>query len=101
MSSALNLLTSIGGSGESKPYLGFPKLDYGNHEIKLFRLVNNKNYNAATEGSLKRILLVELEDQVLFLPAYFAKSLQDDKAVAELNSGGKKYLYFGGKRSNK
>lgn len=102
MSSALDLLSSIGGS--SKEYNGFSKLDTGYHEIELFRLVKNKMYNENNEdhvkNRLKRVLLVELKDEILFLPEYFAVGLNDDDAkVEELNNDGiKKYLYFGGKR---
>lgn len=103
MSSALNLLQSIGGNSDSKPYKGFTKLMHGNHEIYRFRLVKNKQYNAQAEKSLKRVLLVELKDEVLFLPAYFAEKFNDsDKLVEELNTDGiKKFLFFGGKRPNK
>lgn len=99
MSSALSLLKSC--ASDSKPYLGFTRLTHGNHEIVLFRLVKNKMYNPKVAGSLKRSLLVELKDQVLFLPGYFAEKLQDDVKVEELNTDGvKKYLFFDGKRPN-
>lgn len=61
-------------------------------------------YNESNEGhaknKLKRVLLVELRDEVLFLPEYFAIPFNDDDAkIDELNNDGiKKYLYFGGKR---
>lgn len=104
MSSALNLLTSYG--GPSKPYIGFSKLQHGYFEIERFRFVKNKMYNENNEDhvqkKLKRILLVELSDQVLFLPEYFAAGLNDDDAkIDELNNDGiTKYLYFGGKRAH-
>lgn len=87
MSSALNLLRSFG--TDSKPYIGFTRLPHGYHEIERFRLV------------LEEVLLVELKDQVLFLPSYFAVSFQGNhERVEELNSDGiKKFLFFGGKRS--
>lgn len=46
---------------------------------------------------------MELADQVLFLPEYFARKFEDDDdKIAELNSNGiKKYMYFGGKRQNR
>lgn len=57
------------------------------------------------EKSLARILLVELKDQVLFLPEYFAYNFQggdaDDKILAMNNDGVTKYLYFGGEGPNK
>lgn len=99
MSSAFNLISSIGGA--SKPYHGFSKLDLGYYEIERFRFVKNKLYNPNVENPrLKRVLLVELKEEVLFLPEYFATNFNDDDAkVEELNSDGvKKYLYFGGKR---
>lgn len=98
MSSALNLLRSFG--TDSKPYIGFTRLPHGYHEIERFRLVPNKMYNKKKENSLEEVLLVELKDQVLFLPSYFAVSFQDNhERVEELNSDGiKKFLFFGGKR---
>lgn len=104
MSSAFDLLKSF---GDSKPYNGFTKLKIGNYEILNFRLVNNKMYKEKKEGEennfLKRILMVELKDQVLFLPQYFARQFDDDdKKVAELNNDGvKKFLFFGGARPNR
>lgn len=99
--SALSILKSRGFK-DSKPYRGFASLAIGNYPITKFRWVKNKNYNEKREGSLKRVLLVELEDQVLFLPEYFARGFDDDdKKVKELNTDGvKKFLHFGGKRSN-
>lgn len=101
MSSALNLLKSAGKA--TKPYVGFSKLAHGSHEILCFKLVPNKLYNSQEKKSLKRAILVELHDQVLFLPEYFAIALNDDpKKIEELNTDGvKKYLYFGGSRPNK
>lgn len=102
MSAAFDLLSSFG--GPSKPYFGFSKLEHGYYQIELFRFVKNKMYNANNEDhvkdKLKRILLVELKDQILFLPEYFATGLNDDDAkVEELNNDGiNKCLYFGGKR---
>lgn len=85
-----------------KPYIGFSKLPFGNHEVFNFRFVKNKLYNVnAKKPGLERVILAELEDQVLFLPEYFARVFENDDAkLAELNKGAKKYMYFGGKRSN-
>lgn len=58
-----------------KPYKGFSQLAIGNHEISRFKLVKNKMYNSSNPASLPRIILVELKDQVLFLPEYFAHQL--------------------------
>lgn len=87
---------------EPKPYFGFTKLAHGNYEIVKFRLVKNKLYKP-DNGKLPRILLVELEDQILFLPEYFARRFKDDDSkVDELNNDGvKKFLHFGGSRPNK
>lgn len=98
MSAAFNLISGI---GASKPYNGFSNLEHGFYKIEKFRLVKNKMYKADAEiPKLKRILLVELEEEVLFLPEYFAVNFNDDEAkVEELNNDGiTKYLYFGGKR---
>lgn len=101
MSSAFSLLS---GFNSSKPYNGFKNLKLGYYKIESFRLVKNKMYNenneAHAKNKLKRVLLVELKDQVLFLPEYFAVPLNDDDAkVDELNNDGiQKYLFFGGIR---
>lgn len=99
MSSAFNLISSIGSS--SKSYNGFANLLPGYYEIERFRFVKNKLYKPNVEKPrLKRVLLVELKEEVLFLPEYFAADFNDDDAkVQELNDDGiKKYLYFNGKR---
>lgn len=46
-------------------------------------------------------LLVELRDEVVFLPQYFLNKL-DEEDIAELNSTGGEtlYLYFGGRREH-
>lgn len=99
--SAFNLLRSCG-AGDMKPYIGFSKLKHGHHRIVHFKLVKNKMYNANNTNALKRVLLVELKDQVLFLPEYFARPFNDDEAkVNELNTDGvPKILYFGGKKAH-
>lgn len=104
--SAFELLTKVGKF--TKPYLGFSKLRHGHHEIEKFRLVKNKMYVPAEQlkpdeqPKLPRVLMVELKDQVLFMPEYITKAMgADDEKVAELNNDGvKKFLYFGGKRDN-
>lgn len=87
-------------SSEGKPYHGYSQLPMGNHEIFAFRLVRNKLYRENDIGSLKRVLLVELKDQILYLPNHFAAKFKDDDSrVNELNTDGiKKFLFFGGKR---
>lgn len=103
MSSALDLLQSS--NNPLKPYKGFSQLEHGDHRIFSFRLVNNRHYKEVdgTGFNLKRVLLVELADQVLFLPEYFAAPfLDDEQKVAELNKDKKiKYLCFRGSRPNR
>lgn len=97
MSSAFDLLTAF---NNIKPYNGFKNLDPGYYEIERFRLVKNKMFKDDKKCRLKRVLMVELKEEVLFLPEYFAVPFNDDDAkVDELNKDGiKKYLYFNGKR---
>lgn len=101
--SAFDLLAKV--SQFTKPYLGFKRLRIGNHEIVNFKLVNNKMYKPDAENPKpKRVLMVELKDQVLFMPDYITRVMgESDEKVAELNSDGrKKYMFFGGNReSNK
>lgn len=83
----------------SKPYYGFADLQVGNYEIISFKFVQNKWYDSEKKNSLKRILMVELSDQVLFLPAIFAKNFNDDDAVLEAvnNDKIKRFLCYRGK----
>lgn len=68
--SAFDLLS---GASVRKPYLGFSNLRIGHYEVVKFKLVKNKLYNPNAEKPLsKLVLMVELKDQVLFLPQYFA-----------------------------
>lgn len=86
MSSALELLKSA--KSNAKPYYGFDKLANGSHEIINFRLTKTK---------YGETILVELNDEVLFLPQYFKAALDSEK-IEELNNDGiKKFLHFGGK----
>lgn len=92
----MNALAKLRKVGESKPYKGFSKLDIGYHKIECFRFVSNKfaNQNSSDEKSI----LVELEEEVVFLPQYFMKALNKDD-INDLNSDDEiHYLYFGGKR---
>lgn len=98
--SAFDLLV---GTTEGKPYFGFTKLIPGYYEIVNFRLVKNKMYKADSEKPmLKRTLLIELIDQVLFMPEYITRKFEDDESkVQELNTDGmRKFLHFGGKRES-
>lgn len=78
----------------NKPYLGFARLANGFHKIFSFSLTKNK-FGKKSEKSI----LVELDDQVLFLPQHFNSKI-DGEDIKELNGDiGKKeniYLYFGG-----
>lgn len=101
--------------GTSKPYYGFTNLDIGYHRIICFRVVKNKFANnkddecagsgaSSSAGSIskreEKTVIVELKDQVLFLPQYFLSQLSDremnELGVNELKE--KMYLYFGGRR---
>lgn len=106
--SALDLLNSTSFE-EGKPYYGFSKLPIGNHEILKFRVVNNKQYmpNNVKTG-LKHAILIELKDQVLFLPPYFSNKFvgeDGDICVAKVNELNgdmdKTFMYFGGARNNR
>lgn len=83
--------------------LNFSKLARGHYEVECFRFVKNKFYKPdSADPGVKRSLLVELKDQVLFLPKYFAERLRDsDEKLMELNSGEKKFLFYDGKRDDK
>lgn len=84
---------------ENKPYHGFSKLNIGFHQIKLFRTVKNK---FDKKDDVKSIL-VELEDQVVFLPQYLRQKISDSD-MSELNScidnAEDMYLHFGGKNES-
>lgn len=84
----------------SKPYLGFAKLSIGYHQIQCFRSVKNK-FGKKADGN-KRSILIELDDQVLFLPQHFSQKITENDIV-ELNDGidsAPLYLYFGGTEEN-
>lgn len=87
--------------GPEKPYYGFKSLKPGNYEILSFRFVWNQYFNPSDERSPRRIILIELEDQVLFLPPYMALKLRNDDDLLEKynNDGIKRYLCFGGRRT--
>lgn len=82
---------------ESKPYFGFTKLNKGFHQIVLFRTVKNK-FDKKKEET--KSILVELENQVVFLPQYYRHKISDSDII-ELNSsieaGEDMYLHFEGK----
>lgn len=94
----MNALKKLEEIVPNKAYLGFSKLSLGHHQIHEFRSVKNK-FGKKGDGSTRSIL-IELEDQVLFLPQYFNTKLAEAD-ITELNECiGKKenvYLYFGGR----
>lgn len=85
----------------NKPYNGFGKLCIGFHLIISFRFVKNK-FGKKGDGSNKSIL-VELKDEVLFLPQYFCQKLsKEDIRVlnSSIESKENVYLFFGGKQES-
>lgn len=95
----MNVLKKLEFVQPNKPYLGFNKLSIGYHQICCFRSVKNK-FGKKGEGSAKSILL-ELDDQVVFLPQYFWQKI-NEKDMCDLNTlietGENIYLHFGGKQ---
>lgn len=97
----MNALAKLQNIKPCKPYHGFGKLKIGYHQIIFFRTVKNK-FGKKNDGNGKSIL-VELEDEVLFLPQYFFQQINEED-IQELNTTIEKeekkiYLYFGGKIS--
>lgn len=86
----------------SKPYLGFTQLSLGYHRVVNFRKVKNKFENL--DGQSAMTVVVELRDEILYLPKYFAEKLTDTN-IAELNENIDQnksvYLYFGGRGKKK
>lgn len=97
----MNALKKLESLKPNKPYNGFANLSIGFHSITCFRSVKNK-FGKKGDGSNKSIL-VELSNEVLFLPQYFRQKL-DETDLFELNasieSGEGIYLYFGGRQEN-
>lgn len=92
---ALKKLSEI----SAKPYIGFSKLRHGYHKIKNFRTVKNKFYKKS-EGGHSKTILVELKNEVLFLPQYFWDRINEtdlDNLNARIRSKKKVYLDFAGK----
>lgn len=84
-----------------KPYNGFDELPIGNYEILSFAFVRNQYYDPDDKRSPPRIIMIELSDQILFLPPYMALKLRDDdEKLKSLNEDGvKRYLCYGGRRA--
>lgn len=91
----MNALKKLEEVVPNKAYLGFTKLSIGYHKIISFRSTKNK-FGKKGEKSI----LVELDDQVLFLPQHFNMKINEDD-IRELNSSIEKnnsvYLHFGGR----
>lgn len=84
-----------------KPYNGFTKLALGYHLIERFRAVNNSF--ASKEGDPQQTVMVELKDEVVFLPRYWsirACEVGVDKLNELIEADEKLFLYFGGKYEN-
>lgn len=84
-------------NSESKPYNGFNKLTLGFHEIHCFRLVANK---FAPKDVNEKTLLVELANEVLFLPQHFAKNFTEEDIININSDSEMKFLFFGGRREH-
>lgn len=101
---AVSLLNSVVFSG--KPYYGFSTLPHGNYKIEKIKVVSNKHYKANDRRSFQQSLMVEIADQVLFLPNYFTASfvgedgLVVDEKIAEVNASNL-FMYFGGARPDR
>lgn len=79
-------------SDTGKPYFGLPKLTLGYHEVISFR---------ETHGKYGKSVVVELKDQVIFLPQYLVQQL-NSKDIEDLNNSEETvFLYFGGKHEEK
>lgn len=90
----------------SKPYRGFKELAHGRHKIIRFKLVRNKfAADAESEGSSSTSspisVMVELEDEVLFLPQHLGRKFNNNpETVRQINESGITfYLYFAGKHN--
>lgn len=94
----MDVLKKLENVRPNKPYHGFNKLSHGFHQIETFRVVKNK-FGKKNDGSNKSIL-IELSNEVLFLPQYFWGKLteEDLKSLnSSIESGEHVYIYFGGK----
>lgn len=94
----MNALRKLQQVQPSKPYNGFAKLNEGFYKINSFKIVKNK-FNKKGSGCNKSIL-VELREEILFLPQYFMTKIGEDD-ICELNTsienGESIYLFFGGR----
>lgn len=83
-----------------KPYNGFAKLTNGYRSIEKFRAVKNRFGKKSEDGDPGQTILVELKDQVVFLPQYWCEKISPSD-MEEMNKmiqdKQEVYLYFGGK----
>lgn len=96
MSSVLKKLKIV---QAGKPYNGFQNLSIGYHQIQGFRMTKNR---FAKKDEDANTIIVELTNEILFLPQYFSETLNEED-IDDLNSSIRSgvenmYLYFGGKR---
>lgn len=89
----MNKLSGNKYGSPSKPYYGLSKMDKGYYKICSFRTVKNRYADGET------CVLVELINEVIFLPKYLAADLNEEDITSLNTDGVTKYLYFGGKRS--
>lgn len=86
----MNVIKKLNQVESEKPYHRFSKLSIGYHEIVLFRIIH---------GRYGQSVIAELENEVIFLPSYLGKKL-DENDISELNACEEQiYLYFGGKHA--
>lgn len=99
----MNALKKLQQAGDTKPYHGFKTLEIGYHKVFGFRFVKNKYEKKDENGEHSKTILVELKDQIVFLPRYFMDYLKE-KDIAELNSNciddENVFLYFGGQKKD-
>lgn len=95
----MNILKKLQEVSAAKPYRGFSKLAIGYHEIVGIRTVKSK-FSKSDSDEAGKSILVELKNEILFLPQYFSSCL-DEKDMDELSSSKVEdmYLYFGGRRN--
>lgn len=88
----MNVFEKLQQIGAEKPYNGFKKMSIGYHKILRFRTVSSKFADSS--------VLVELKNEVLYLPNYFTENLTEDelKELTKPIVGDGYYLYFGGER---
>lgn len=94
----MSALLKLQEASDMKPYNGFSKLTRGYHKILHFRMVKNK---FAKRDDCKHSIIVELENEIVFLPKYFAIDMKESD-IEDLNTDGqKKFLFFGGRSNEK